>query len=264
MDADVLVLAGDIFTTKDLYESSYSYTEPRSERIHNFFISCSQKFKHIVYVAGNHESYHYDINDTIQNMKKCLGYIKNLHVLDKSSVEIDGIVFVGATMWTDMNDRDPETIDIVRYVMNDFKIITNSKKVVSYKVPSYDEFQTMETRYRIAKWDTLDAIEEFDSTVEYFDSMISSDNKFVVVTHHCPSFESIDPKYETETIRNGGYCSNLEKFISERPTIAAWFHGHVHTVNEYTIGETHIRSNPRGYIGYEARANEFELKFIDI
>lgn len=264
MKADVLVLAGDIFVSKDLWEYDDAYTNFRSERIHNFFISCSRNFKNVIYVAGNHESYHYDIQETIPNVRKCLRYIKNLHILDKQSVEIDNVVFVGSTMWTDMNDRDPETIDTVRYGMNDFRVITNSKEVVSYKVPSYDDPEKMEIKYKIAKWDTLHAIEEFESTIKYFHKIISDDKQYVVVTHHCPSFESIDPLYANETIMNGGYCSNLEKFIEGRPSIAAWFHGHVHTVNEYTIGKTLVRSNPRGYKGYEARADEFELKFIEI
>lgn len=264
MEADVLVLAGDIFVSKDLMEYDDGYPGFRSERIHNFFISCSQQFKHIVYVAGNHESYHSDIHATIPNARNCLKYIKNLHILDKESVEIDGVIFLGATMWTDMNDRDPETVQHVRNGMNDFRIITNSKNVVSYKTPRVTNPDIMETKHRIAKWDTVDAIQEFEETVEYFNSQIKDDEQYVIVTHHCPSFESVAPEFANDSIMNGGYCSNLEKFIETRPSIRAWFHGHVHCVNSYTIGETLVRSNPRGYKGYEARADEFELQFIDI
>ena len=267
MNADVLVLAGDICVSKDLLAYDDAYIDIRSQRIHDFFINCSKQFTHIVYVAGNHEAYHGDIARTIPNLKKCLSYIKNLHILDKESVTLDGVVFVGATLWTDMNDNDPETIDTVRYGMNDFKIISNSKKMVSYKVPITnvdDGSVKMETHYRAGKWDTVDAIEEFNTTLNYFKETISDQKKYVVVTHHCPSFESVDEKYITDSVMNGGYCSNLEKFIEQHPSIAVWFHGHVHSVNEYAIGQTWVRSNPRGYIGYEARADEFELNFIDI
>jgi hypothetical protein len=63
---------------------------------------------------------------------------------------------------------------------------------------------------------------------------------------------------------NGGYSSNLEFFIEDHPQIKIWTCGHTHFVHQYYIGDTLVACNPRGYIGYEKCADEFELRFIDL
>ena len=48
---------------------------------------------------------------------------------------------------------------------------------------------------------------------------------------------------------NGAFVSNLDEFIMDHPQIKLWTHGHVHNVFDYTIGETRVVCNPRGYPG---------------
>ena len=63
---------------------------------------------------------------------------------------------------------------------------------------------------------------------------------------------------------NGGYSSDLDEFILGHPQIRLWTHGHTHEPFDYIIGSTRIVCNPRGYIGHEQRATDFQLKFIDV
>ena len=63
---------------------------------------------------------------------------------------------------------------------------------------------------------------------------------------------------------NGGYHSNLEEFIMDRPNIKLWTHGHTHEDFDYMVGDTRVVCNPRGYIGYEARADKWKLKVVEI
>jgi hypothetical protein len=63
---------------------------------------------------------------------------------------------------------------------------------------------------------------------------------------------------------NGGYSSDLSQFILDNPQIKLWTHGHTHETFDYVIGETRIFCNPRGYIGYENRADEFKLKTVEL
>ena len=63
---------------------------------------------------------------------------------------------------------------------------------------------------------------------------------------------------------NGGYSSNLEEFILDRPQIISWHHGHTHDPFNYMIGSTRILCNPRGYFGYEAVADQFKPWSYDI
>ena len=63
---------------------------------------------------------------------------------------------------------------------------------------------------------------------------------------------------------NGGYHSDLSEFMFSHPQIKLWTHGHTHQKYDYMVGETRVVCNPRGYIGHEQIANEFELKVVEI
>ena len=63
---------------------------------------------------------------------------------------------------------------------------------------------------------------------------------------------------------NGGYHNSYEDYIMDHPQIKLWTHGHTHERYDYMIGETRIVCNPRGYIGHEAIANDFELKVVEL
>jgi hypothetical protein len=88
--------------------------------------------------------------------------------------------------------------------------------------------------------------------------------KFIVVGHHCPSKKSIHPKYAHDKIMNGAFASDLDDFIAYRPQIRLWTHGHTHEPFDYTIGETRVVCNPRGYSGHEPGADNFQLQYIDL
>ncbi len=70
--------------------------------------------------------------------------------------------------------------------------------------------------------------------------------------------------YKGDYTMNGGYRSDLSEFILDRPQIALWTCGHTHTGHRYHIGSTLVACNPRGYIGHEASADNFRLKYIDL
>jgi hypothetical protein len=72
------------------------------------------------------------------------------------------------------------------------------------------------------------------------------DNDFVVMTHHCPTFLSIHPKYGTDTL-NYAFSSNLSEFILDNPRIKYWVHGHTHDSFKYAVGGCQVLCNPRGY-----------------
>lgn len=54
----------------------------------------------VIYVPGNHEYFGCEILSNNKKMKS-LAKNSNVHVLINDSVEIDGVLFVGATLWTD-------------------------------------------------------------------------------------------------------------------------------------------------------------------
>jgi len=111
-NAEVLILSGDICVAKEIldrdpYETRF---DDKSSRIHLFFQECCARFKHVVYISGNHEHYHGDFAETFKIFRERLGYLTKLHILDKESVLINDVMFLGGTLWTDMNKEDGITL----------------------------------------------------------------------------------------------------------------------------------------------------------
>lgn len=236
---DVLILSGDIMLAAPLkdFPADTDDTIIQSHRhaqaicFRNFLRYCSEDFKHVVYVAGNHEFYHGKFYETIDILREECSQFSNVHFLEQNTVIIDDVLFVGGTLWTDCNKEDALTMWSLPKRMNDYVIIKNERN-----------------GYR--RLDTKDTVRRHIETLTYFETVIansSPDVKIVVVGHHAPSIKSIHARYLSDTAMNGGYYSNLEDFILKYPQIALWTHGHVHTPFDYKIGDTRILCNPRGY-----------------
>ena len=256
--ADLLILGGDIFVASDLkswlYDESAmlvaatSSQKARADRVFTFIRKCLEEFKHVVYIMGNHEHYHGNYAETAKIIKDTFGPFNNFHFLNNEWKIIDGVLFYGGTLWTNMNNEDPNTMHRIRMMMNDFNVIKNTseegKKVF---MPQ-------------------DAVEEHYDFRRKLDEILKlyPDLPTVVVGHHAPSKLSTHPRYQNETIMNGAYSTDLNNFILDNRQIKLWTHGHTHEEFDYMLGTTRIVCNPRGYDGYEERADKFQLKYVEI
>jgi predicted phosphodiesterase len=256
--AKVLILSGDICVAHSLHDHPIDKPVPTDAmkpgrnqaaavKFREFFTHVSNEYDHVVYVAGNHEFYHGRYPDTIEWLRDEMKNYNNIHFLDMDSVEIDDITFVGGTLWTDMNRRDPATLHLIENMMNDFRIVRNSQR-------------------NYARFSPLDTAIHHTATLEYIKSVVDSDTtkKYVVVGHHAPTPLSIHEMYKQDYYMNGGYHSDLSEFILDRPQIILWTHGHTHHPFDYVMGDTRIVCNPRGYKGHDPAADYFELKFLEI
>jgi predicted phosphodiesterase len=264
-NAEVLILSGDICVAAELHgvkevEKTVVDRFDRSKHIHNFFQTCCKNFSHVIYIMGNHEHYHGDFANTITELKEKLGYLVNLHILDKEMVTLGGIKFIGGTLWTNMNDEDPVTLSHVRGFMNDFKQIADSRAPVHYK--------DLEGKYRTrtGKFSPIASVIDHKEMLHFIRGQVDENpnSTYVICGHHSPSKASTHPRYQTEKIVNGAYSSELSEFILDRPQIKLWTHGHTHEVFDYMIGDCRVVCNPRGYIRYEQRADEFSLQFVEV
>jgi hypothetical protein len=166
----------------------------------------------------------------------------NVHLLEKETLEIDGVLFVGATMWTDCNKGDALTLYHLEHCMNDFRVIRIAGE-------NFKKFLPMRT------------VMEFTKTRDYFKTVIENlpkDAKVVVCSHHAPSHLSIHEMYQHDKLMNGGYSTDMSEFILDHPKIQAWTHGHMHNNFDYTIGDTRVLCNPHGYPGEN---NQFDFNF---
>jgi hypothetical protein len=252
----VLILGGDICVAADIAQRDpyrVMGEHYRSTRFHDFFERCCDRFPHVIFIVGNHEHYNGDFQKTIPHFRDVLGYLPNLHILEKETFVLDDVTFIGGTLWTDMNQRDIRTLHSVSRMMNDFRCVDNSARLTDGR--GWND-----------RFTTTDAADDHDAMLEYIRLTIEGkfDQKFVVVGHHAPSRLSTHPRYASEAIMNGGYSSKLDDFILDHPQIKLWTHGHTHEDFDYQIGSTQILCNPRGYINYEERADTWRLKTVEV
>lgn len=224
-DTDVLILSGDICLASEF-----------DKGIRTFFQKCSEEFRDVIYIMGNHEHYSGDFALSATLLREGLEEFTNIHFMEKNTITIKDYTFIGATLWTDMNKNDPNTLWHVGRVMNDFRTVRNGEK---------------------GKLKPADVYEEHLSTLEYIRSVVDKDpmQKYVVVGHHAPSKQSIKPHYRGDHLVNGAYSSDLSEFILDRPQIKLWTHGHTHDNFDYMVGTTRVLCNPRGYYNYEENDN---------
>jgi Icc-related predicted phosphoesterase len=287
-NADVLILGGDICVAADLGRPDpHGFMEgARSNRIVDFFKRCSFQFPHVIYIMGNHEHYHGDFATSGNKLKSMLesNMLSNVYLLDKESKMIDDVTFIGGTLWTDMNKEDEMTLLHIRGMMNDFRCVKNSNRMVTRRVPLYKKDANGEyIHQKIGEINSLiedghkmkeeistfcpeDAVVDHKQMLGYIQTIIEGkfDQKFVVVGHHAPSRSSTHPRYAGEQLMNGGYSSSLDEYIIEHPQIKLWTHGHTHEDFDYMVGSTRVICNPRGYDGYEERADKFKLKCVEV
>jgi Icc-related predicted phosphoesterase len=256
--AKVLILSGDICVAHSLHDHPIDKPVPEDAmkpgrnqsaayKYREFFDHVSKEYEQVIYIAGNHEFYHGRYPDAYGWLYEEMKRYDNIHFLDKDDITIDDVTFVGGTLWTDMNRADPTTMQLIEGMMNDFRIIRNSK-------------------FNYRRFAPGDAVNDHRQTLEYIKKVVDSDpsKKYVVVGHHAPCALSIHETYKNEYYMNGGYYSDLSEFILDRPQIALWTHGHMHNPSDYKLGETRIVCNPRGYKGHDPAADLFELKFLEI
>jgi predicted phosphodiesterase len=72
--------------------------------------------------------------------------------------------------------------------------------------------------------------------------------KTVVVTHHGPHPDCIEPVYQYHPLNEAFYCleeSITKAFVDAEPDI--WIYGHSHSFDDRIIGKTRFIRNPYGY-----------------
>ena len=247
--ADVLVLAGDIFVAAYLASENTSQTAREEATYYKQFIeTCCEQYAHVVYVMGNHEHYQGDFSKTANIIEASFAHHNNFYFLNNGTVDIEGVLFVGGTLWTNFNAEDEETINAISHGLNDYRQISftdaNGERLI------------LATDLLHAHHDTLSFINHTVST--------HPQQSIVVVTHHAPSRNSKHPYCEEEDLITWAYQSELDDFIKQHPHIQLWIHGHTHQKQHYAIDQTQIVCNPRGYVGYEPCAYHFEWETIDI
>ena len=185
----------------------------------------------LVVVPGNHEFYGHAHPGAIRKLvdrAAALAGVPHVHVLSDAAAVIDGVRFVGATLWTDFRVLgDPAAGMAAAWLhMTDFRRIR------------------VEPRYRLAR--PADTVLWHAQSVRWLrrELWAPHDGPTVVVTHHAPSARSLNPRHVDPAA--AAYASDLEALVAASGA-RLWVHGHTHHCVDYRIGGTRVLSNQRGY-----------------
>ncbi len=213
-DADVVVLAGDI-------------ARPAAA------VAWAQRFgKPVIYVLGNHEFYGGSLPGTVAEFRRlCAG--TTVHLLDDEALVIDGVRFLGSTLWSDFQLFDNEAqrleaIELAQRLVRDFSRIRLGEDSEALFSP-------------------IDAAARFTRHAAWLDRQLDEPHAgpTVVITHHAPSRQSIHPRFIGSPL-NACFVSDAE-YLLRGQRAALWIHGHTHDSFDYEVQGTRVLCNARGY-----------------
>ncbi len=208
--ADVVILAGDIGVGTDGIDWAARVFPDRP----------------VVYVPGNHEYYGHDIARAADLWTDVPDHVR---LLDDDACEIDGVRFLGSTLWTDFRFYGEADAPAARRHAN---VILRDYESISIDARRFTPEDSVELHERCRAWLEGELAREHDGPT-------------VVVTHHLPALPSVAPRYADDAL-NPAFASRLEPVIeAHRP--ALWIHGHTHAACDYEIFGTRVVCNPRGY-----------------
>lgn len=238
-NADICLLAGDI--SGNIYSSIDYVSAEIGARMP------------VVAVLGNHDYYGSSIDKGLEVARQQLGGT-NVHLLENDTVIVNGIRFVGATLWTDFEviHGTPGGIELPVDGRRDLAVHCSVRDIMDFRaIYRSDERREGETGLITIQ----EMVRRHGESRKYIDDELAKpfDGKSVVITHHAPSPLSFHPAYAGSPT-NGAFASDLTELIMlRRPWV--WVHGHIHHLSDYGIGDTRILCNPRGYV--------HERNFID-
>ena len=224
-DYDVVVLAGDIARGAAGIE----------------WAANSFRGKEIVYVAGVTEFLGATLEPTLEHLRDVACKLQ-VHFLERDVIEIDGIRFLGATLWSDY--AMPDEHNRVRSTSESLKCI-NDFDAISTERPLGKYLPTDESRQR--KFLPQDARDIHIETMNWLQEELAKGDpaRTVVVTHHDPHLYTV-MSGDAQDLTPGAFITDLTHLIGRS---FLWVHGYRHQGTDYRVGDTQVLANPRGYEG---------------
>jgi hypothetical protein len=242
LDVDALVVIGDT-------------TNPMTSGL-PWIAETFRDVPNIIYVAGNHDfydgagaersTYYQDQMARAREMAARLGIVT---LLQNDTCEIggpSGVRFIGATMWSDFSIL-PRGMT-VRDAMSQSQKGRYEGGWRNYERNWHNDFRAIKyggpgSRNRFTPSQMLVLHRE---SKEFFERVLATPfaGDTVAVTHMGPA-ESVEPGDHSWLY---GW-SDLQHLMHGPLAPRYWLHGHVHKSLDYTIGDTRVICNPRGYPG---------------
>ena len=239
-DVDVLVLAGDIGS----YQAG-SALEGADFGLERYAPAGRASWPgKVLYVPGNHEFDGLDFDATMQRLRQTCERL-GIVWLEKEEILIDGIRFIGTTLWTD------------------FEALANRQKTETHRLQQLEKayraanfYLSKNTTLRDGRPVLAEDLRQFGLDCHAWLRQALSrpyEGTTVVVTHFAPTLQSADPRYGL-TPGTAGFCNALDDLL---PHADLWIHGHLHCPHDYRVAgqrdgrevSCRVVANPLGYGG---------------
>lgn len=194
-----------------------------NENLNDLIKYCTDNFKNVFYIAGNHEYFckngKYTMNDVDTHFKN-ISY-PNFHYLQRNKVVIDGIKIIGCTLWSKIHEQYN---DDVMSSIGDYKYI-------------YTENGLLTPR---------ESNSFFDRNITWIKGELKEVIPTIIFTHHSPIKDSCELKYRIRR-NNCAFSTDLEELIENNKHLLLWAFGHTHFCYYKKVGNCSVISNPKGY-----------------
>lgn len=211
-DSDLVVLCGDIGPGL----SGLAWAEREMNRLGT----------QVLYVPGNHEFYGREYFSHLDRMRRRAEKIGIIFLSD-DVYERDGYRFIGSTLWTSFLDNNGATDEEAIWHAN-------------HRMPDFSEI-----KFGRNPFTPRDAQELYLDSIGFIESQFlgGEKDKTVVITHHGPSHECVNPKFPFRPLSRC-FTSDAENLLGRS---ALWAYGHTHASLDFRLGGTRLISNQRGY-----------------
>lgn len=239
-DTDVVVLAGDIGS----YQSNSRLTDEDFGLARFSPRRADAPKARVLYIPGNHEFDSLEYDTAYARLRASCERL-GIEWLDRETMTIEGVRFVGTTLWADFDalaSREPDAGKRLKAREKAFRAANYylaRNTTLKDGQPVLAE-QQREMSLDCQAWLRAAMSAPFDGTT-------------VAVTHYAPSLQSADPRYGL-TPGTAGFCNAMDDMFA---LADVWMHGHLHCANDYLVEtETdgrrrtcHVIANPLGYAG---------------
>ena len=198
------------------------------------------------YVLGNHDFYHGEIGEVIDYYRFLNRSVRHFHLLHNRTAELGGYLLAGTPLWTDFalfgRNTVESSMEVARRMVNDFRGLTQ----VRDHEASHGGVPSRALRpHDLVEWNA--------EARRFLMKTIAKGQPTIVMTHWCPSAETISPCYAGDPA-NAYFTTECRDLMGGK--VALWVHGHSHLADDRVINGTRVIRNPKGYPGERSAWHE--------
>lgn len=201
-DLDFLVVAGDLFVVKS----------QKPATMQAMIATLSEMARHVLYVTGNHEYYGGTKRETEFVLKSYFLKHPNFHWLNNEELTLDGVQFVGGTMWYPRGDGLNQLYE---------RQVADRGCIKEFNFAETENMVFNELVNRVAKPET------------------------VVITHHMPHRLCVPEEFKGSQTNRFFVSDQTRTLMVNQPRL--WLFGHTHKACDVTFENSRLLCNPLGY-----------------